>query len=121
MFQEDGTIYGDAIYRNNVSWNTQPNQVKGDRHLILNNTIINSNTFGNSEDELFNMSIQGFKAMHEIMGNEHSITRNNLANLAHRSWALKGKTRKELTVMNYHQQKQYLELMIIIFRNPWQP
>lgn len=94
VFQEDGTVYGDAIYRNNVSWNTQPNQVKGDRHLILNNTIVNSNTFGNSKDELFNMSIQGFKAMHEIMGNEHSITRNNLANLAHRSWALKGKTRK---------------------------
>lgn len=94
ILQEDGTVYGDAIYRNNVTWNTQPNQVKGDRHLILNNTIVNSNTYGNSEDELFNMSIQGFKAMHEIAGNAHSITRNNLANLTHRGWALTGNPKK---------------------------
>ena len=36
------------------------------------------------------MSIQGFKCMHDIDGNEKSLTRNNLANLSHRSWNLKG-------------------------------
>jgi len=38
-----------------------------------------------------NMSVQGFKSMHEIEGNANSLTRNNLANLSHRSWNLKPK------------------------------
>ncbi|MGB2129598.1 MAG: right-handed parallel beta-helix repeat-containing protein [Flavicella sp.] len=89
VFMPNGAVYGDGIYRNNVTWNTQPNQVKGDRHLILNNTVVNCNSYKNPFEEQFNMSIHGFKAMHEIEANAHSITRNNLAKLTHRSWNLK--------------------------------
>ena len=95
ILQDDGSVYGDGIFRNNVSWNTQPNQVKGDRQLILNNTVINCNRYPNPEDEEFNMSVQGFKAMHEIEGNANSVTRNNLANLTHRSWNLYNGKRKK--------------------------
>ena len=95
ILQADGSVYGDGIFRNNVTWNTQPNQVKGDRQLILNNTVINCNYYKNPADERFNMSIQGFKAMHEIESNANSVTRNNLANLTHRSWNLDNGKRKK--------------------------
>ena len=88
VLNKDGAVYGDGIFRNNVTWNTQPNQVKGDRHLILNNTVVNSNQYKNPFEEKFNMSVHGFKAMHEIEANAYSITRNNLAKLTHRSWYL---------------------------------
>ena len=99
IFNEDDAVYGDGIFRNNVTWSTQPNQVKGDRHLILNNTVVNISQYKNPFKEQFNMSVHGFKAMHEIEANAHSITRNNLAKLVHRSWRLelKGKN-KEFTV-----------------------
>ncbi|WDE96513.1 right-handed parallel beta-helix repeat-containing protein [Lentisphaera profundi] len=88
VLQKDGSVYGDGIYRNNVTWNTQANQAKGDRHLILNNTVVNINRYKNPEEEEFNMSIQGFRAMHEIEGNGNSVIRNNIANITHRSWQL---------------------------------
>ncbi|WP_289053731.1 T9SS type A sorting domain-containing protein [Carboxylicivirga marina] len=90
LLREDGEVYGDGVYMNNVTWNTQPNQVKGDRHLILNNTIVNCNTFPIPEEERMNISIQGYQAMHGIDGNESSLTRNNIANMTHRSWNLDG-------------------------------
>ncbi|MBT3374090.1 MAG: hypothetical protein HN742_16560 [Lentisphaerae bacterium] len=89
ILREDGQIHGDGVYTRNVTWNTQPSQVKGDRHLILNNTVVNVNSYPDPEKELMNMSVQGFKSMHEIEGNANSLTRNNLANLSHRSWNLK--------------------------------
>ena len=88
ILREDKLIYGDGVYSHNVSWRTQPNQVKGNRHLILNNTIVSSNYYLDPETEEMNFSIQGFKCMHGIMGNEHSLTRNNIANMTHRSWSL---------------------------------
>ncbi len=99
VLMPNGAVYGDGIYRNNVTWNTQPNQVKGDRHLILNNTVVNCNSYKNPFEEAFNMSVHGFKAMHEIEANAHSITRNNLAKLTHRSWNLKlGGKNKEFRI-----------------------
>lgn len=86
VLRDDGLIHGDGVYRYNVSWNTQSSQVKGDRHLVLNNTVVNNRRYPNSEDELMNMGVMGFKAMHGLDFNEDSVTRNNLANLAHRSW-----------------------------------
>ena len=96
IHNKNGAVYGDGIVRNNVTWNTQPNQIKGDRHLILNNTVINIYQNKNPFKEKFNMTIQGFKAMHEIESNAHSITRNNLAKLSHRSWnlELRGKNKE---------------------------
>lgn len=96
IHNEEGAVYGDGILRNNVTWSTQPNQVKGDRHLILNNTVINISRYKNPFEEKFNMSVHGFKAMHEIEANAHSIIRNNLAKLVHRSWnlELKGKNKE---------------------------
>lgn len=88
ILNENKVPYGDGIVRNNVTWKTQPNQIKGDRHLILNNTVVSCNLYKNPFEEKFNMSIQGFKAMHDIESNAHSITRNNLAKLTHRSWNL---------------------------------
>ena len=90
ILTEDGEVHGDGVYMNNVTWNTQPNQVKGDRHLILNNTIVNCNTFPIPEEEKMNFSIQGYQAMHGIDSNESSLTRNNIANMTHRSWNLGG-------------------------------
>ena len=90
ILTEDGEVHGDGVYMNNVTWNTQPNQVKGDRHLILNNTIVNCNTFPIPEEEKMNFSIQGYQAMHGIDSNESSLTRNNIANMTHRSWNLDG-------------------------------
>ena len=89
VHQSDGSVYGDGLYAFNVIWNTQPSQIKGDRHLIFNNTVISCNYFPDPENEPFNFSIQGFKAMHGIMGNDKSIIRNNLANISHRSWDLR--------------------------------
>ena len=89
LYREDGLIYGDGVYSHNVSWRTQPNQVKGNRHLILNNTIVSCNYYPDPGTEEMNFGIQGFKCMHGIMGNEHSLTRNNIANMTHRSWAFK--------------------------------
>ena len=89
IYQKDGRIYGDGLYAFNVTWKTQPNQVKGDRHIIANNTVVSCNYFPEPEKEMFNMSVQGFKAMHGIQGNEDSLIFNNLANLSHRSWDLR--------------------------------
>ncbi|MBT3376262.1 MAG: hypothetical protein HN742_23680 [Lentisphaerae bacterium] len=91
ILREDGQIHGDGVYTHNVCWNTQPSQVKGDRHLILNNTVVNVNSYPDPAKELMNMSVQGFKCMHEIEGNGNSVTRNNLANVTHRSWNLRPK------------------------------
>ena len=93
ILRPDGKVHGDGLYLRNVTWNTQPNQVKGDRHVVLNNTIVSCNRYPDPKAEAMNMSVQGFKAMHEIEGNADSLTRNNIANLTHRSWNLKGKTR----------------------------
>jgi hypothetical protein len=90
VVREDGEVYGDGVYMKNVTWNTQPNQVKGDRHLILNNTIVNCNTFPIPEEERMNISIQGFRSMHGLDFNESSLTRNNIANMTHRSWNFDG-------------------------------
>ncbi len=91
ILREDGQIHGDGVYTHNVCWNTQPSQIKGDRHLILNNTVVCVNKYPDPARELMNMSVQGFKCMHEIEGNMNSVTRNNLANLSHRSWNLNPK------------------------------
>jgi hypothetical protein len=88
IYRKDGLIYGDGVYSHNVTWRTQPNQVKGDRHLVLNNTIISCNYYPDPESEKMNFGIHGFECMHGIMGNEESLIRNNLANMTHRSWAL---------------------------------
>ena len=89
FFQDDGSVYGDGQFAFNVIWNTQPSQVKGDRHLISNNTVINCNYYPDPKQEKFNFSVQGFKAMHGIMGNYNSLIVNNLANISHRSWDLR--------------------------------
>jgi len=91
IYREDGKIHGDGVYMRNVSWRTQPNQVKGDRHLVLNNTVVSVNHYPDPATEGFNMVVQGFKCMHEIEGNADSLTRNNLANLAHRGWNLQNR------------------------------
>ena len=52
IYREDGKIYGDGVYQNNVTWNTRPNEIKGDRHLILNNTVINSSRYPNPFKEV---------------------------------------------------------------------
>jgi len=91
LYREDGKIHGDGVYMRNVSWKTQPNQVKGDRHLVLNNTVVSVNHYPDPATERFNMALQGFKCMHDIEGNADSLTRNNLANLVHRGWNLDNK------------------------------
>lgn len=72
LVRDDGLIHGDGVYMNNVTWNTQPNQVKGDRHLVLGNTVVNVNRYRDPKAEEMTMSIQGFKCMHNIDGNESS-------------------------------------------------
>lgn len=84
----DGKVHGDGVYMYNVSWNTMISQIKGDRHLVLNNTVINTSRYPDVEKEQVTLSIQGYKAMHGIMGNMHSVTRNNIANIKNRSWNL---------------------------------
>ncbi len=91
ILRPDGRIYGDGVYMRNVIWNCQPSQVKGDRHLVLNNTVVNCSRYPNQAEELMNMGIMGFKAMHGLNFNEHTVVRNNIANLAHRSWAFTAK------------------------------
>ncbi|MHC4199734.1 MAG: right-handed parallel beta-helix repeat-containing protein [Planctomycetota bacterium] len=83
---EDGRIYGDGVYVRNVVWNTQPSQVKGDRHIVLNNVAVNTTKWPDQSNERMNMGVMGFKAMHGLDLNGESLTRNNIANLAHRSW-----------------------------------
>ncbi|MBK3517493.1 right-handed parallel beta-helix repeat-containing protein [Carboxylicivirga marina] len=91
LLREDGEVHGDGVIMNNVTWNTQINQIKGDRHLVLNNTIVNSKRYPKPEEERVNTTLHGYKCMHGIDGNESTLTRNNIANLAHRSWYLDGK------------------------------
>lgn len=88
QLNEEGEVYGDGIYRNNVTWNTQVNQIKGDRHLVLNNTIINTKQFKNPYREEYNLTIMGFRAMHNSEANAKTITRNNISKLVHRTWNL---------------------------------
>ena len=88
VFRPDGELYGDGVFMNNVCWNTMTNQIKGDRHLVLNNTVINSSSYPVPEEEKVTLSIQGYRAMHDIMGNMHSLTRNNIATIKNRSWNL---------------------------------
>ncbi|MGB2129503.1 MAG: T9SS type A sorting domain-containing protein [Flavicella sp.] len=88
QLNEEGEVYGDGIYRNNVTWNTQVNQIKGDRHLVLNNTIINTKQFKNPYSEQYNFTIMGFRAMHNSEANANTVTRNNIAKLVHRTWDL---------------------------------
>ncbi|NCG09047.1 MAG: hypothetical protein GWO81_05700, partial [Verrucomicrobia bacterium] len=88
VFQPDGKIYGDGVYMYNVSWNTMINQVKGDRHLVLNNTVVNCSRYPNPEKEQVTLAIQGFRSMHGIMGNMNSLIRNNIATIKNRSWNL---------------------------------
>ena len=86
VVRKDGELHGDGVYMRNVTWNTEPNEVKGDRHLVLNNTVVNVNRFPDSKKEEVTMTLQGFKALHEIEGNNNSLGRNNLALLLHRSF-----------------------------------
>lgn len=88
VHRQDGQLYGDGVYMNNVTWNTTDNEVKGDRHLILNNTVLRNNHYPDVFDEKVTMSVQGFRVMHEIYSNAHSLTRNNLASLRSRSFHL---------------------------------
>ena len=88
VFRPDGKVYGDGVCMNNVSWNTMTNQIKGDRHLVLNNTVMNSSSYPVPDQEKVTLAIQGFRAMHDIMGNTHSLTRNNIATIKNRSWNL---------------------------------
>ena len=86
--RQDGQLYGDGVYMNNVTWNTTDNELKGDRHLILNNTILRNNHYPNVFQEQVTMSVQGFMVMHEIYSNAHSLIRNNLGTLRSRSFHL---------------------------------
>jgi hypothetical protein len=88
VYREDGKIHGDGVYQNNVTWNTRPNEIKGDRHLILNNTVINSSRYPDPFKEEVTISLQGFKALHDIEGNENSLIRNNIGTIRNRSWNL---------------------------------
>jgi hypothetical protein len=67
--------------------------VKGDRHVVLNNTVVNCTRYPDPAKEQMNMGVMGYKALHGLDFNEQSVTRNNLANLAHRSWAMTAKGR----------------------------
>ncbi len=95
VLREDGKIHGDGVYLRNVTWNCQPNQVKGDRHIIANNTVVNCTLFPDPARELMNMGVMGYKALHGLDFNEESVTRNNLANLAHRSWGMKARNKPD--------------------------
>ena len=86
--RQDGQLYGDGVYMNNVTWNTTDNEVKGDRHLILNNTVLRNNDYPDVFHEQVTMSVQGFMVMHEIYSNAHSLIRNNLGTLRSRSFHL---------------------------------
>tara|TARA_A200000113_G_scaffold179414_1_gene165097 strand:+ start:2403 stop:4793 length:2391 start_codon:yes stop_codon:yes gene_type:complete len=88
VYREDGKIYGDGVYQNNVTWNSRSNEIKGDRHLILNNTVINSSRYPDPFKEEVTISLQGFKALHDIEGNENSLIRNNIGTIRNRSWNL---------------------------------
>ncbi len=94
IYREDGEIHGDGVYMKNVTWNTQPNELKGDRHLVLNNSVLNVNQYPDPFKEEVTMSIQGFKILHEINGNMNSLTRNNLGTLMSRSFHLDKKPKK---------------------------
>lgn len=94
VLREDGKVHGDGVYMKNVTWNTTNNEVKGDRHLVLNNTILRNNHYPDVSKEEVTMSVQGFLIMHEIYGNEHSLVRNNLGTLRNRSFWLESKPRR---------------------------
>ena len=88
IYREDGKIHGDGVYQNNVTWNTRPNEIKGDRHLVLNNTVVSCNRYPNPFKEEVTISLQGFKALHDIEGNMNSLVRNNIGTIRNRSWNL---------------------------------
>jgi hypothetical protein len=94
LYRDDGEIHGDGVYMKNVTWNTQPNEIKGDRHLVLNNTAINVNRYPDPFKEEITLSLQGFKVMHDIAGNANSLTRNNLARMLNRSFWLEEKPKR---------------------------
>jgi hypothetical protein len=94
VYRPDGSIYGDGTYMRNVSWNTQPSEIKGDRHLVLNNTVISVNCHPDPFQEVVTISLQGFKALHDISGNENSLARNNLARMGSRSFFLDQEPKK---------------------------
>ena len=88
IYRADGKIHGDGVYQNNVTWNTRPNEIKGDRHLVLNNTVVSCNRYPNPFKEEVTISLQGFKALHDIEGNMNSLVRNNIGTIRNRSWNL---------------------------------
>ena len=88
IYREDGEVYGDGAYMNNVTWNTTDNEIKGDRQLILNNTVLRNNHYPDVFQEEVTLSVQGFKVMHEIYSNANSLIRNNLGTLRSRSFHL---------------------------------
>ena len=88
IYREDGKIHGDGVYQNNVTWNTRPNEIKGDRHLVLNNTVVSCNRYPDPFKEEVTISLQGFKALHDIEGNMNSLVRNNIGTIRNRSWNL---------------------------------
>jgi hypothetical protein len=94
IYREDGAIHGDGVYMRNVTWNTEPNELKGDRHLVLNNTIPGVNRYPDPFKEEVTMSIQGFKILHDINGNMNSLIRNNLGTLLSRTFHLDKKPKK---------------------------
>ena len=93
IHRQDGQLFGDGVYMNNVTWNTTDNEVKGDRHLILNNSVLRNNHYPDVFKEQVTISIQGFMVMHEIYSNAHSLIRNNLGTLRSRSFFLEDKPR----------------------------
>ena len=88
IYRDDGKIHGDGVYQNNVTWNTRPNEIKGDRHLVLNNTVVSCNRYPDPFKEEVTISLQGFKALHDIEGNMDSLIRNNIGTIRNRSWNL---------------------------------
>jgi hypothetical protein len=94
LYRSDGQIFGDGVFMKNVTWNTEPNECKGDRHLLLNNTVLNVNRYPDPFKEEVTITMQGFKALHDIEGNMNSLGRNNLATLMHRSFNMEKKAKR---------------------------
>jgi hypothetical protein len=94
IYREDGEIHGDGTYMKNVTWNTEPSEIKGDRHLVLNNTVINVNRYPDPFREEVTITMQGYKALHDIEGNMNSLARNNLGTMTHRSFNLEKREKK---------------------------
>jgi hypothetical protein len=93
----------DGVYAHNVIWSCRSNQVKGNRHLVYNNTAFNSFRIGVREpNPLCDIGLSGFRYMHNFAFNEQTIARNNMAALAARSWALRDPEGRRLPGVHDH-------------------